>query len=214
MQFSSDPSHSLNPLRLVLPNYADEASPADVVMPEAGMSDRTGHTQFSSRFTDCMVMNANVEAVATYLDNHPEWFSRCARPMQVEAIGQTGYALKLGRFGSLGYEIEPKIGLDLLPADGNIYRIQTIDVPNYSPVGYSVDFQASLELKPGEPDPSILTRVEWVLDLKVYILFPKFIQSLPQGIIQNTGDGVLHQIVRQISRRLTKKVQEDFHQRQ
>jgi hypothetical protein len=100
-----------------------------------------------------------------------------------------------------------------LPAEGNVYRIQTIDVPNYSPVGYSVDFQASLELKPGEPDPTILTRVEWVLDLKVYILFPKFIQSLPQGIIQNTGDGVLHQIVRQISRRLTKKVQEDFHQR-
>jgi hypothetical protein len=214
MQLSSDPSHSLTPLRLVFPDYADESSPADVVMLEATVSDNTGYTQFSSRFTDCMVMKADVAAVATYLDNHPEWFSRCAHPMQAEPIGQTGYALKLGRFGSLGYEVEPKIGLDLLPAEGNVYRIQTIDVPDYSPIGYIVDFQASLELKPGEPDPSVLTRVEWVLDLKVYILFPKFIQSFPKGIIQNTGDGVLHQIVRQISRRLTKKVQDDFHQRQ
>lgn len=207
MQLSSDNSHPLNSRRLVLNKYVD-ASPISELM----VSDRTGYTQFSSRFTDCMVMNADVEAVTAYLDNHPDWFSRCAQPMQAEAIGQTGYALKLGQFGSLGYEIEPKIGLDLLPQEAGVYRIRTIEVPDYNPVGYSVDFQASLELKPGDPAPTVVTRVEWVLDLKVYILFPKFIQALPQGIIQTTGDGVLHQIVRQISRRLTHKVQADFHQ--
>jgi hypothetical protein len=205
MQLSSDNPH-FNARRLVLP------TPGDVIPPvEPLVSDRTGYTQFSSRFTDCMVMNADAATVAAYLDDHPEWFSRCAHPMQAEAIGLTGYALKLGRFGSLGYELEPKIGLDLLPQDQGVYRIRTIEVPGYSPKGYSVDFQASLELKSAEAElPQ--TRVEWVLDLKVYIQFPKFIQSLPQGLIQSTGDGVLHQIVRQISRRLTYKVQSDFHQ--
>jgi hypothetical protein len=30
--------------------------------------------------------------------------------------------------------------------------------------------------------------------------------------VQSTGDRLLNQIVRQVSRRLTRKVQEDFHQ--
>ncbi|MBV8885364.1 MAG: DUF1997 domain-containing protein, partial [Chroococcidiopsidaceae cyanobacterium CP_BM_RX_35] len=34
---------------------------------------------------------------------------------------------------------------------------------------------------------------------------------LPNSLIQNTGDRLLHQIVKQVSRRLTYKVQEDFH---
>jgi hypothetical protein len=42
-------------------------------------------------------------------------------------------------------------------------------------------------------------------------MFPKFIRRLPQGLIQGTGDRVLAQIVRQVSRRLTAKVQDDFH---
>ncbi|NJN32196.1 MAG: DUF1997 domain-containing protein [Synechococcales cyanobacterium RM1_1_8] len=173
-------------------------------------------TEFRSTFTDCMEMYADAATVAQYLDSHPSWFRRCAAPMEAEAIGDTGYALSLGRFGSLGYHVEPKIGLDLLPQDAGIYRIRTIAVPGYQPVGYDVDFQASLELNEHAPgDASIaadcLTRVEWVLDLGVSIEFPRFITALPKPMVKGTGDRLLHQIVRQISRRLTHKVQADFH---
>jgi hypothetical protein len=34
---------------------------------------------------------------------------------------------------------------------------------------------------------------------------------LPEGLVQTSGDRLLRQIVRQVSRRLTWKVQEDFH---
>ena len=34
---------------------------------------------------------------------------------------------------------------------------------------------------------------------------------LPESLVQTSGDHLLRQIVRQISRRLTWKVQEDFH---
>jgi Protein of unknown function (DUF1997). len=37
------------------------------------------------------------------------------------------------------------------------------------------------------------------------------ITMLPDGLVQSSGDRLLRQIVRQISRRLTWKVQEDFH---
>jgi hypothetical protein len=37
------------------------------------------------------------------------------------------------------------------------------------------------------------------------------ITLLPDGLVQSSGDHLLRQIVRQISRRLTWKVQEDFH---
>jgi hypothetical protein len=37
------------------------------------------------------------------------------------------------------------------------------------------------------------------------------ITMLPDNLVQSSGDHLLKQIVRQISRRLTWKVQEDFH---
>ena len=181
-------------------------------------------TQFHSHFEDCMEMYAEVEQVTTYLDNHQNWFSHCAEPMKVEPIGANGYAIVIGKFGALGYELESKVGLELLPQDNGIYRIHSIPVPNYVPSGYEVDFHASQSFVEvtakecfqsqdgnGINQPKAITLVEWDLDLRVSIYFPRFIQRLPQSLIQKTGDALLNQIVRQVSRRLTYKVQEHFH---
>ncbi|NEO93537.1 MAG: DUF1997 domain-containing protein, partial [Moorea sp. SIO3G5] len=125
---------------------------------------------------------------------------------------------------SFGYKVEPKIGLEWLPQEENSYQIRTIPIPNYVSPGYELDFQASQTLVEvpareyfqehqlaSESIPSAITRVEWHLDLIVYMWFPKAIQKLPQSLIQRTGNGILQQVVRQVSRRLTHKVQEDFH---
>lgn len=180
-------------------------------------------TQFYSHFVDSMEMFADAETVSRYLDTHHEWFRRCAHPMQVDSIGPNSYALVIGKYGSFGYEVEPKIGLDLLPQDAGIYRIETVPVPGYDPGGYDVDFKAAMALVETQPDeaiaatagqsvPPLITRVEWSLDLTVYIQFPRFIQALPKSLIQSTGDRLLQQVVRQVSGRLTRKVLEDFHQ--
>ncbi|MEA5502847.1 DUF1997 domain-containing protein [Halotia wernerae UHCC 0503] len=166
-------------------------------------------TKFYGHYSDSMAMYAPKYTVAEYLDAHPSWFSRCAEPMKVQPLGENGYVLIIGRFGSFGYEVEPKIGLELLPQDQGIYRIRTITIPDYHPPGYDVDYQASLQLKENLTE---MTLVEWELDLVVDLHFPRFIQRLPQSLIQSTGDRLLNQIVRQVSRRLTRKVQEDFHQ--
>ena len=169
-------------------------------------------TKFYGRYQDFMEMPAPVEKVAEYLNAHGSWFSRCAEPMKVQSLGENGYALVIGRFGAFGYDVEPKIGLELLPPEEGIYRIRTIPIPDYQPPGYDVDYRASLQLIENNTCPSIgeVTRVEWELDLMVYLHFPRFIQRLPKSIIQSTGDRLLNQIVRQVSRRLTRKVQEDF----
>jgi len=52
--------------------------------------------------------------------------------------------LTIGRFGSFGYDVEPKIGLELLPPDKGVYRIKSIPVPDYVTPGYEVDFQSAL----------------------------------------------------------------------
>jgi hypothetical protein len=180
-------------------------------------------TRFHGTFSSSMEMYAAAQTVAQYLDGHREWFPRCAQPMKSEPIGETGYALIVGRFGAFGYDVEPKIGLDLLPQQEGIYRITTVSVPGYAPPGYDVDFQAALQLIEIEPDlslfpnkeqallPNKITHVEWELDLQVFLHFPRFIQALPKSLVQSTGDRLLNQIVRQVSRRLTQKVQEDFH---
>lgn len=183
----------------------------------------TEPTKFYSRYIDSMEMNADVDTVSRYLDKHHEWFCRCALPMKTEAIGANSYALVIGRFGSFGFEVEPKIGLDLLPQDHGVYRIETVPVPDYSPTGYDVDFKAAMELvditaeqphlntAQSDVAATAVTRVQWQLDLNVFIQFPRFIHALPKPIVQNTGDRVLQQVVRQVSSRLTRKVLEDFH---
>ena len=179
--------------------------------------DLDNKTKFYGTFNDCMELYAPTETVAEYLNSHSEWFSRCAKPMKVEPLGKNGYELIIGRFGALGYEVEPKIGLELLPPQEEIYRIVTIPIPNYQPPGYDVDYRASLQLIESQDENTSMasnpaTRIEWELFLTVYVHFPKFIKRLPKSLIQNTGDRLLNQIVRQVSRRLTRKVQEDFHQ--
>jgi hypothetical protein len=166
---------------------------------------------FQHHFTDAMLMGADIKTVGKYLDSHQGWFTRCAQPMQVEQLGRNGYALTIGKFKSFGYAIEPKIGLELLPQDSGIYRIKTIDIPNYQPPGYEVSFNAEMRLVETVAGTQLGTKVDWNLDLMVSIQFPKFIHKLPKRAIQNTGDGLLKQIVTQVSRRLTHKVQQDFH---
>jgi hypothetical protein len=79
---------------------------------------------------------------------------------------------------------------------------------------YDVEFNASLQLQepsatPG--DAETLTFVRWDLDLSVWIQLPGVITLLPDSLVQSSGDHLLTQIVRQVSRKLTWKVQEDFH---
>ena len=168
-------------------------------------------THFHGEFANCMEMFASAAIVADYLDAHQGWFRRCANPMMADPLGENAYALTIGRFGSFGYEVEPKIGLDLLPAENGVYRIKTIDIPGYVPPGYQVDFNASLQLVEAGSGETVVTRVEWELDLNIQMQFPRFIQTLPKSLIQGTGDRLLTQIVRQVSKCLTHKVQEDFH---
>jgi Protein of unknown function (DUF1997) len=175
-------------------------------------------TLFHTRFVDRMEMAMPAQEVATYLDTHHDWFRRCAHPMRVEPIGENSYALVIGKFGSFGYEIEPKVGLNLLPQADGVYRIETVAVPGYESVGYDVDFNAAMELvepawvdAPCNPGDAAMTYVQWQLDLTVKIQFPRFIHALPKSLIQTTGDRLLRNIVRQVSNRLTSRVQTDFH---
>jgi hypothetical protein len=167
---------------------------------------------YVSQFADVMEMRAPAAQVAAYLDQHEGWFRRCAAPMTVESLASNGYRLTLGRFGNFGFEVEPTIALELLPQSEGIYRIVTVPgVGESSGLErlYDVDFNASLTLD--EAAESEVTLVRWQLDLSVWIRLPGVIALLPDQLVQSSGDHLLRQIVRQISRRLTWKVQEDFH---
>ena len=167
---------------------------------------------YGSQFADVMEMRAPASRVAAYLDRHEGWFRRCAAPMAVEPLGSNGYRLTLGRFGNFGFEVEPTIALELLPQSEGVYRIVTVPAGGESSALerlYDVDFNASLTLD--EAAESEVTLVRWQLDLSVWIRLPGVITLLPDQLVQTSGDHLLRQIVRQISRRLTWKVQEDFH---
>ncbi len=177
----------------------------------AAVDKKVDKTIFANRFADKMPMNADIKTVAQYLDQHPDWFTRCAQPMQVESLSANGYAITIGRFNSFGYVVEPKVGLELLPQSQDIYPIKTINIPDYQAPGYEVDFDAEMRLVEVVKADQLMTQIEWHLNLEVAIQFPKFIHKLPRAVIQKTGDNLLKQIVRQVSKRLTQRVQKDFH---
>ncbi|MFN9661153.1 MAG: DUF1997 domain-containing protein [Cyanobacteriota bacterium] len=210
----------------------DPVTDPDGILEPSGLRHAFGRDQqvfrYASAFSDLMEMRAPAGVVGGYLDVHQLWFERCASPMGVMPLGERGYELSLGRFGNFGFEVEPKIGLELLPRDNGVYSIITVPVPSNDPAlagVYDVDFNASLQLDEAAPERAqelsredvdrlmAHTLVRWQLDLAVWIRLPSMLTLLPDGLLQSSGDHLLRQIVRQISRRLTWKVQEDFHAR-
>jgi hypothetical protein len=183
---------------------------------------------FQARFDGYMDMYAEIDSVAAYLDNHQEWFCRCAQPLQTVALDEQSYLLTIGRFGSFGFEVDARIAVALQPPENWVYQMHTLNLPEYPTPHYEVDYRARMELvevaateipeiaalfkkKKHLSTPKKATKVNWDLNLTVSVQFPKFIHRLPQSIIQSTGDRLLAQIVGQISPRLTQKVQKDFH---
>jgi hypothetical protein len=169
--------------------------------------------KFSNHFVGYMDMYADAATAIAYLDAHQGWFCRCAHPLKVKAISSNAYALGIGHVGALGYKVDPRIGLDLLPQKEGVYRIRSIPLPDQEPQVYDVDFQAVMILKeqPADENGTVMTSVEWQLDLTVSIQLPKFVQVFPQHVLQKTGDTVLAHVVKSISQTLTAKVQTDFH---
>jgi hypothetical protein len=187
---------------------------------------------FYTSFSGYMEMYGDKQTVATYLDAHESWFSRCAQPMTVVPLGERGYILTVGRFGSFGYEVEPKLAVVLQPPQDEVYIMHSVPIPDLPFPGYEVDYHAVMSFVEipihevaedliqsfrKQPRfvalPDSITRVEWRLKMTVSVKFPKFISRLPQSVVQKTGDRLLSQIVRQVSPRLTYKVQQDFHER-
>lgn len=171
-------------------------------------------SRFSNHFVGYMDLYADAVTAIAYLDAHQGWFCRCAQPLKVKSISRNAYALGIGHVGALGYKVDPRIGLDLLPQKEGVYRIQSIPLPDQEPQAYEVDFQAVMILKEQPADEesgAVMTSVEWQLDLTVTMPLPRFVQMVPQNVLQKTGDSVLAHVVKSISQSLTAKVQADFH---
>ena len=112
---------------LMNPELEQRVGATETTSKAAPVDDRHQPFCFSYRFSDAMLMAADVQTVGEYLDAHQGWFTRCAHPIKVNPIGQNGYALTIGKFNSCGYIVEPKIGLELLPPESGVYQFQCSD---------------------------------------------------------------------------------------
>ena len=198
-------------------------------LPESALLEKASDSfLFQGSFLGSMDLYSDRQTVADYLDTHEGWFCRCSKPMQVEPLGDNGYVLSVGQFGYFGYDVEPKIAVVLNPPQNGVYKMHTVPIPGYQAPGYEVTYKSQMELqeldlqtilgkkvkhifKSYKSPSETMIRVSWTLDMSVTVEFPKFILKLPTSLIQSTGDRLLAQIVRQISPRLTYKVQQDFH---
>lgn len=183
---------------------------------------------FLTKFKGGVDMYAEPKQVTEYLNDHQGWFVRCALPMKAEPFGDNGYTLIIGRYGAFGYEVEPQMSVILEPPHSGRYTMYSVPNPDFNHEGYEVNYHSKMEIvgiQLSEMDESIsevwqqnsiskeFTRINWQLDLQVKVRFPQFIYKLPHQLIQKTGDNLLIQIIKQVSPRLSFKIQKDFHSR-
>lgn len=183
---------------------------------------------FQTHFAGIMEMYSDLDTVAKYLNDHQGWFVRCAMPMKAKPFGENGYTLIIGSYGAFGYNVEPQMTVILEPPQANFYCMYSVPNPEFNHEGYEVDYLSKMYIesipvssaadgilkiyhRQGKQPPDKITKVNWELDLQVKVRFPRFIYKLPLSLIQDTGDRLLSQIVKQISPRLSYKVQKDFH---
>jgi hypothetical protein len=148
--------------------------------------------------------------------------------MKTRPLGDNGYIMTIGKYGAFGYEVEPKLAVVLDPPVNGVYYTRSVPIPDEQFLGYLVDYQAIMKLaeiplpaasaemvrifsQQGAEVPPAITQITWELHMDVMVKFPKFIYKISRSILQKTGDKLLTQIVRQVSPRLTYKVQQDFH---
>jgi hypothetical protein len=209
-------------------DYQNIISPTKVSEKDLEIIPR-GPVHFQTHVQGIMDMYSSLGNVAEYLNNHEGWFVRCASPMKAEPFGPNGYTLTIGHYASFGYEVEPKMSVILETPQPNSYSMYSVDNPEFNNLGYEVDYKAimnieewdSLEAVPEMEKlskkqgitniPSSITKINWKLDLNVKVEFPQFIYKLPLCLLEKTGDRLLAGIVKQISPRLSYKVQKDFH---
>jgi hypothetical protein len=215
----------------VTPQPDDFSGHELLTVTEATSKAETKVAHFQTHFAGCMEMYSDRQTVADYLEQHEGWFCRCAEPMKTEPLGNNGYVLAVGRYGAFGCDVEPKMAVVLEPPVGGVYLMHSIPLENEPDLGYEVDYHASMLLNEMASEsaasgrekafnqqglsqiPDVITQVTWELQMDVRVRFPKLIAKLPGTLVQTTGDRLLSEIVRQISPRLTYKVQQDFHSR-
>ena len=185
---------------------------------------------FQTSFTGIMEMYSDEETVSEYLNDHQGWFIRCAEPMTATPFGNNGYTLTIGNYGAFGYHLEPQMSVILEPPESKRYSMYSVPNPQFTS-SYEVNYRSNLQIesipvsqaakgikkvyrKQGKANlPEQITKIDWTLNLLVKIEFPNFISQLPMSVIKSTGNRLLAQIVKQISPRLSYKVQRDFHTR-
>ncbi|MGG6263229.1 DUF1997 domain-containing protein [Leptolyngbya sp. AN03gr2] len=165
--------------------------------------------EFNEHYTGLTPMHGSLDAVAAYLANHQEWFSRCAAPMRTEPLGANGYVLTIGQYRFFGYAIEPKIGLTLIVQSAQKYRIETVEIPGHSPE-YAVDFCSNMILAETLDRGRVITSICWSLSLGIVVRFPDWMRRFPQVIVHKTASRLLTETVRFVSCCLEKKIQADF----
>ncbi|HIK38405.1 MAG TPA: DUF1997 domain-containing protein [Geminocystis sp. M7585_C2015_104] len=185
--------------------------------------------KFQTRFVGMMEMYSDIETVRDYLRNHKKWFVRCAQPMKATPLGDNGYTITIGNYGSLGYYLQPTMSVVLTPPVNDHYIMYSVADENSSSSPYAINYRAEMNLETiplaaakgietvfRRHDisslPATITRINWHLDLTVTITFPPFIYKFPLSVIQKTGNQLLRQIIKHVSPRFSYKVQKDFHQ--
>lgn len=154
-------------------------------------------------------MQTKRESLAAYLQEHQKWIDRCFKPLKVFPLSDSTYKLQFFRIGGLGFELEPCFGVKIWSEKHYMFRLSSIELPSDADLPYTVDCQSYFQLE--ELPESGMTRVNWDLELDIWMELPRFLAAFPYNLVYNVGAKVVRQVTRRMSDRLTHNVCTDYY---
>ncbi len=154
-------------------------------------------------------METEREPLAAYLQEHQEWIDRCFKPLKVFPLSESTYKLQFFRIGGLGFELEPCFGVKIWSEENYMFRLSSIELPSDADLPYTVDCQSFFQLQ--DLPTAGMTRVNWDLELDIWMELPRFLAAFPYNLVYNVGAQVVRQVTRRMSDRLTHNVCTDYY---
>jgi hypothetical protein len=140
-----------------------------------------------------------------YFRDHAHWVPVGFRPLPVQREGEV-YRLQLPRFGAMGYELAPEVGLRVIEESERTHRLVSVDQPD---LDYRVDFGGVLGLEPADERIG----VTWQTRFAIEIVPPAFLRLVPEAALKAAAQMAVSAMIGSVCRALIDNLTRDYRSR-
>ncbi|AGY57657.1 DUF1997 domain-containing protein [Gloeobacter kilaueensis] len=144
--------------------------------------------------------------LVTYLRGPDHWVPVGFRPLKVQRTGAGHFDLQLPEFGALGFQLAPRMVLQLIEDDECRYRLLSVPSPASD---YQTDFSGLFQLTPRPPAVDVF----WEARFAIQLTLPGFLGMFPQPVVQSAAQTAVSAMSASVCQNLVHNICCDYRSR-